>query len=137
MTEDIGSLYRQVCDIQEIGVGNEVGIRRAGAVSAFFLVQSQPVAVLEAGLPESPVIAVIGNVIDPFVHAGPVLFQDTLVSIDLIDDPGEDDSYIAPGGSAVGLENVGNDMGDPLLKGRFRGDIPHPLRVEEGGISVK
>ena len=93
-------LYK-LCYIQIISICDHIFVCCSGSVRALFFVQCKPVSVLESALPETILFTVVLDVVYPLMHTFPVFFQNAFITINLINNPRNDNCYITPCRGAV------------------------------------
>ena len=123
-------LLHKICYIQIVSICNHIFVCRSGSVRTLFFVQCKPVSVLESTLPETVLSTVILDIIYPFMHTVPVFFQNTFVSVNLINNPRNNNCYITPCGGTVRSQNIRHYMRNTLFKGRLCCHITHPFFVK-------
>ena len=122
-------LYK-LCYIQIVRICNHIFICCSGSVCTLFFVQCKPVSILESTLPESILFTVVLDVVYPLMHTFPVFFQNAFITINLINNPRNNNCYITPCGGTVRFQNIRHNMRYTFFQGRFCCHITHPFRVE-------
>ena len=123
-------------------IGGKVVVRCALALIAQGVclgVQPQPVAVLEAGLPQPVFAALTLDKLDPVLHTVVAMLQNALVAVGAVERPRQHRYHIAPERRAVLLvaQNVRYDLRHTHIGAKLAGKVAQPLRHKRHNVLVE
>ena len=137
-----GGVRKNLQAPRKADIGGKVVVRRALALVAQGVclgVQPQPVAVLEAGLPQPVFAALTLDKLDPVLHTVVAMLQNALVAVGAVERPRQHRYHIAPERRAVLLvaQNVRYDLRHTHIGAKLAGKVAQPLRHKRHNVLVE
>ena len=137
-----GGIRKDLQAPRKADIGGKVVIRCALALVAQGVclgVQPQPVAVLEAGLPQSVFAALTLDKLDPMFHTVVAVLQNALIAVSTVERPRQHRHHIAPERRAVLLiaQDVRHDLRHTDIGAQLACQIAQPLGHKGHNVLVE
>ena len=137
-----GGIRKDLQTPRKADIGGKVVVGRALALIPQGIrlgVQPQPVAVLEARLPQPVFAALAFDKLAPVLHAVVAVLQNALVAVGAVECPGQHGHHIAPERRAVLLvaHNVRHDLRHTDIGPQFTGQVTKPLGHKRHNVLIE